>query len=245
MAWDIISGITGDPESPLHTGSHPELSDSMLRVYQALDEELGNIEKLLPADTQLLMMSDHGFGGISNAVLYPNCWLRDQGFVNWKGANSRRWSRVVDWSKNLGIAYLPVSLKRLIYKLLGARLANVEGNVRFSMINWQNSLAFFDENPYYPSLWINLKGRWPHGTVEPGEEYERVRSELIERLRGWRHPDTDEPIVKGAYRREEVYEGSCLDEAPDHRCPLESTPELLICIPCQLEIVIWTMDRNA
>ena len=42
-----------------------------------------------------------------------------------------------------------------------------------------------------------------------------LRSDLIERLEDWRHPDTGERIVERAYRREEVYSGSCLDEAPD------------------------------
>jgi predicted AlkP superfamily phosphohydrolase/phosphomutase len=38
---------------------------------------------------------------------------------------------------------------------------------------------------------------------------------LIERLEDWRHPDSGERIVLRAYRREEVYSGPHLDEAPD------------------------------
>src|SRR5690606_30685900 len=46
-------------------------------------------------------------------------------------------------------------------------------------------------------------------------EYEAVRSQLIEMLEDWRHPETGEKIVLRAYRREEVYSGPCLEEAPD------------------------------
>src|SRR5262249_59443287 len=54
-----------------------------------------------------------------------------------------------------------------------------------------------------------------HGTVERGKPYEDLRSRVIQELEAWRHPETGEPIVEKAYRREEVYTGPCVDEAPD------------------------------
>lgn len=205
----------GDVDSPLHTNSHPELRDSMFQVYEALDKALGELIERLPAGTQFMMMSDHGFGGISNTALFPNCWLRTLDCLQFRGSVSQTWSRMTDWTKTKAVAYLPVWVKRAIYKLMGARLANIEGNVRFAAINWNQTRAFFDENPYYPTLWINLKGRQPKGTVEPGDEYEKLRTELIDQLKSWRHPETNEPIVKDAYRREEVYHGVCIESAPD------------------------------
>jgi len=65
------------------------------------------------------------------------------------------------------------------------------------------------------SNYANLKGRQPHGTVEPGAEYESLRTELIQQLEDWRHPESGERIVLRAYRREEVYDGPFLREAPD------------------------------
>jgi predicted AlkP superfamily phosphohydrolase/phosphomutase len=38
---------------------------------------------------------------------------------------------------------------------------------------------------------------------------------LIQELQAWRHPQTGEPIVEKAFRREEVYTGPCLQEAAD------------------------------
>src|SRR5205823_6613802 len=57
--------------------------------------------------------------------------------------------------------------------------------------------------------------RQPQGVVEPGAPYERVRDRLIEELEAWRHPETGEPVVDKAYRREELYSGPYLEEAPD------------------------------
>ena len=87
--------------------------------------------------------------------------------------------------------------------------------MRYTIIDWSGTEAYFDENPYYPAAWINLRGRQPGGIIERGQHYEKVRNRLIERLQNWRHPATGDPIVENAYRREDVYSGPCLEEAPD------------------------------
>ena len=43
----------------------------------------------------------------------------------------------------------------------------------------------------------------------------REAQRLIAKLEAWRHPVTGKPIVEKAYRREEVYSGPWLEEAPD------------------------------
>lgn len=204
-----------DRQSPLFTSQPPGMEDSILRVYQELDRQLGELKQLLPDGTSLLMMSDHGFGGVSNSVLYPNCWLREHGLLRFRGGVARWASRALDAVKLRAVAMLPSKVKRMIYRASRGRLGGIEAKVRYGIIDWANTKAYFDENPYYPVLWINLRGRQPNGTVEPGDEYESLRSELIERLEDWRHPDTGERIVLRAYRREEVYSGPCLEEAPD------------------------------
>ena len=75
-----------DRHSPLFTAEPPGMQDSILRVYQELDRQLGELQASRAADTTLLMMSDHGFGGVSNSVLYPNCWLRERGILRFRGA---------------------------------------------------------------------------------------------------------------------------------------------------------------
>lgn len=204
-----------DPESPLYANSPPGLQDSILRVYQALDRQLGEIRQMMPEDATLLMMSDHGFGGVSNAVLYPNCWLREQGLLAFRGAVSRVRSRLLNTIKMQAVARLPNAAQRLLSRVAQRQLGGVEARVRFGMIDWSRSKAYFDENPYYPSLRVNLHGREPRGIVAPGVEYEQVRDELIARLEDWRHPATGEKVVRQALRREDAYVGPCLSEAPD------------------------------
>lgn len=59
-----------------------------------------------------------------------------------------------------------------------------EGKV---VIDWSRTRAFVSG---FLMLNINLKGRDPEGIVEPGREYEQLKEELIELLRGWIDPET-------------------------------------------------------
>ena len=47
-------------------------------------------------------------------------------------------------------------------------------------MDWPKTMAW-GEGGYYSRLFLNVKGREPQGSIEPGD-YERVRSELIEKL---------------------------------------------------------------
>src|SRR5262249_49742263 len=69
-----------DPSSPLYT-AQATAGDAIARVYQELDRELGELLDRLPPDTTVMMMSDHGFGGVGDWVIYPNAWLQEKGFL--------------------------------------------------------------------------------------------------------------------------------------------------------------------
>ncbi len=66
-------------------------------------------------------------------------------------------------------------------------------------------------------FFINLKGRDPTGCVEPGE-YEEVRERLIEKLNSLKDPGTGTPLVQRIWKKEELYHGPKLENAPDVLC---------------------------
>ena len=80
-------------------------------------------------------------------------------------------------------------------------------------IDWAHTRAFAQGKE--GSLFINLKGRDPHGIVAPGSEYEAVRQAVIDRLGGLRDPDTGESAVTRVCRREELFDGPMTNLAPD------------------------------
>ncbi len=64
-------------------------------------------------------------------------------------------------------------------------------------------------------IFINLRGREPLGSVDPGKEYEALRDELIEALGQLREPQSGELVIERVYRREEIYSGDCYPRAAD------------------------------
>ncbi|HNR95092.1 MAG TPA: alkaline phosphatase family protein [Kiritimatiellia bacterium] len=65
------------------------------------------------------------------------------------------------------------------------------------------------------SLYLNLRGREPEGTVGPGAEAEALKDELIARLKAERDPATGQPPVTNVFRPEEIYSGPFVSLAPD------------------------------
>ena len=225
--WDCFTMVFGesdgvshyfwqfcDPRSPFFI-ARPDLGDSILRVYQELDRQLAELTASVPDDTIVVVMSDHGSGGVSPWVLFPNLWLQEQGLIRLRGESSRQFSRLQQKMKQWGIRMLPSALQRLLYRNALKALGRYEAGVRYGIIDWSATQAYFDENPYFPVIRVNVKGVRPHGIVSPGAEYERVCDRLIEALESWRHPVTGERIVEQAYLRDEIYHGEAFDEAPD------------------------------
>jgi len=69
-------------------------------------------------------------------------------------------------------------------------------------IDWSKTKAW-GEGGYYGRLFMNVKGREPQGIIEP-DEYEKVRSELIEKIAAIEDPDGIN-IGSIAYRPEDLY----------------------------------------
>jgi predicted AlkP superfamily phosphohydrolase/phosphomutase len=204
-----------DPQSPLFTEQPTGLRDAILRVYQELDRQAGELLEMVPPDTAVLMMSDHGFGGVGDWTIYPNAWLQQKGFLSMRRQGKQLLGRAINALKLWAVAHFPARLQRLLYRCGGRLLGLLESRVRYGQIEWTGTKAYFDENPYFPVLRVNLRGRQPGGIVEPGEEYDEVRDRLIQELESWRHPVTGAAIVEKAYRREEVYDGPCVEQAAD------------------------------
>jgi len=64
-------------------------------------------------------------------------------------------------------------------------------------------------------IYINLKGREPRGSVEPGREFEAVCEEIAGRLLGLRNPDNGEPVIERVERWDRLYGANVCGVAPD------------------------------
>ncbi len=85
-----------------------------------------------------------------------------------------------------------------------------------SNIDWPRTKVFtVGGSEAGAAMFINLKGRNQNGVVQPGDEYELVRQDIIDKLRSLPDPETGEPIDIQVFRKEEVYQGRYLTSAPD------------------------------
>ena len=203
-----------DPASPLKNGLAPDrgLSGGMLRVYQKADEAIGRFLDVASEDTSVIVMSDHGNGGNGDKAVYLNRWLENERLLRFKAGNGFV-SAVLEWAKRFGLRVIPPRIKQMLYRLTS--LPNtVESWVRFSAVDWRQSRAYSEETPYFPSIWINLKGREPLGVVEPGD-YASTCDQVKAALEQWRDPYTGQKMVKRVFRREDLYSGPYVDRAPD------------------------------
>lgn len=190
--------------------------DAILKVYQALDEVLGELLDLFGETAHFILLSDHG-AGPTYGVMYINRWLRQEGFLHLKSGAA---TRIKSW---LASKDLLLRAYRLASRLgLGRAAGLVSKPVRnkalnaflsFEDIDWSRTQAYARGS--FGQVYVNLKGREPQGIVEPGPAYERLVEELLARLRALRHPETGESLITGLHRREEVLAGPYLERAAD------------------------------
>jgi len=64
-------------------------------------------------------------------------------------------------------------------------------------------------------IYFNLKGRESQGAVSAGAEYKALQEEIASKLVGLKDPDTGEPVFRAIYRRDDIYKGEFLNNAPD------------------------------
>lgn len=178
-----------------------------------LDARLGEIVRAAGEDANVIVVSDHGFGPLDSSI-YFNKWLAQEGLLALKpasaGARRKAWKRVLN----------AVGIRRSTLTALGRAAgfgSAVERRVQklnpfVGGIDWDRTKVH-----YYPTngFFVNLKGRDMFGVVEPGEEYERVRDDLIGRLSAMRDPRNGERLIPIVKRREEIFAGRNFDKLPD------------------------------
>ncbi len=64
-------------------------------------------------------------------------------------------------------------------------------------------------------IFINIKGKYPKGCVNPGAEERELVAELVEKCKHIRLPETGEEIIEAVHTKEEIYNGPYIEEAAD------------------------------
>ena len=224
--WDCFMALFGEIDTVSHhfwmfcDSSSPrydaagaqDLGDAIGRVYQSLDSVVGRMIEAAGQDVDSLVVSDHGFGGAGDRALYLNRWLAEQGWLAFKGGGGGGLARL---ARRIGPTFVPQRLQEALFRLAGGKLArDIESRARFGAIDWPQTLAYSEELNYFPSIRLNIQGRDPLGAL-PAHGVGAFVEQLREAFSRWKDPETGEPYVARVHRREDLYAGPYVEEAPD------------------------------
>jgi len=196
-------------------------SGEVLRAYQAVDRALGELLAVMDDDTVLVVMSDHGFGTLDRDVSLNQFFL-ERGLLSFSPKKVRPRLPVVGTlpgeagrSKS---GALWDQVQRAVPPLRWRSDRQIRrGEIptllrRWEYVDWDRSVAY--AQGLFGNVFINLRGREPEGCVDPAQ-YHQVREEVAAALGEITDPDDHGPVVDQVYRREELYHGPYLEEAPD------------------------------
>lgn len=214
--WHII-----DETHPRHNKDEASrYRDRVYDYFKRVDEIVGRLIELAGDDPLVLIASDHGFGPV-HKYCSLNIWLLQEGFLQLKRDAMTRAKRLM-----FSLGLTPEFAFKLIKKIPLGKLRPSRGVssqpgaskllgtffLSFNDVDWSKSVAFSKGN--YGQIFVNLEGREPNGVVS-GKEYESVRDEIIERLCALADPLTGKPWIGAVFRREDIYNGPLVEDAPD------------------------------
>jgi predicted AlkP superfamily phosphohydrolase/phosphomutase len=206
---------------PTHPRYDPQAAarfgPGLKRIYQRVDDAVGQMRDRLTDDTTVIVMSDHGFGSL-HYVVNLNLFLLDQGLLKLKkGA----WTRLKAGLFRAGLT--PASfwhlvertgLQNYVWQVSKSTRNKVVGKfLSFNDVDWSQTVAY--SIGHVGQIYVNLKGREPEGIVEPGEQREAVKQQVTAALRQLRHPETGQPLVDRIIPGDQVVHGPYANQGPD------------------------------
>jgi predicted AlkP superfamily phosphohydrolase/phosphomutase len=236
--WDFFMVVFFDTDQMAHyfwrhmDSSHPlhnpqtdaPFQKAIQEYYQRMDAYIGALRQTAGEDANLIVISDHGTGPMYQDV-FLNEWLRREGYLAIEEEVADLKGRYRFFG-SLGLTRdgLSAFLRRNGLGRVERAIKDVIGNgIEFlpktrraefpQAINWEKTRAY--SFGYQGQIYLNVKGREPQGIVAPGEEYDQLRQEIIEKLGALTNPQDGKPVVDQVYKKEEVFQGSYTDFAPD------------------------------
>jgi predicted AlkP superfamily phosphohydrolase/phosphomutase len=197
--WDLLVGVIEspdrvqhmmyrliDPLHPMHDAAlASQFADAIRAVYRRADQFVAQVLEMLPPETTVLIVSDHGFHTWRKAVNL-NTWLVQQGYMSLQGdtpgdkklddlfgGGGEFWENV-DWTRTRAYA---MGLGQIYFNLRGR-----EGQ------------GIVSPGAEYTALADELS--------------KRLLADLID-------PDSKQRIVRAVYKRDDVYAGEYLAAAAD------------------------------
>jgi predicted AlkP superfamily phosphohydrolase/phosphomutase len=204
--WPAVTAFTRSdaPGGPL---------ESLLRdFFVQLDRSLGELVDAFP-DASVMVASDHGFGPCAERMVYPDVWLEEKGFLVRRGRSAERSGRRPRRSIR---GTVRGALEKLLPGGLAARIVSTGRDRQTRLLeslDRERSVACFAslDNARFGGIRLLDEAK---SRLGGGDEAALVL-EIIASLREMHDPETDEPLLAGAWRREEVFPDARVDFLPE------------------------------
>ena len=199
-------------------------------AYVGLDTAIDKLVRAAGEGATVFVISDSGAGPLSSGVNI-NQYLEQQGFLartpGYKpptratpGAHSTAQVKSTGGTAE--------TLRRTVQKILRGPLkplyftinyrlrplkAWIQSHLSGSSIDWSKTRAY--SRGQWGYIYINCKGRDPHGIVAPGADYDAVCAQIAAAFEKLIDPATGEKAASRVWRRDELYHGPMVELAPD------------------------------
>lgn len=193
-----------------HSDYSPEEEKIVRKYYEYVDEKIGELLEILGKTTNVLIISDHGFGP-SYGEIYLNNLLKRYGYFKpKKRVNPLRY--VFSFLETSGLANKLRGLLQIdIFRFLPKWVQNFikRGRAEDIEADWRKTKAYC--TGILGDIRINLKNREPEGIVER-KDYKKVREEIIKIVS---KDDSVSDLLEGVHKKEEIFNGPYLKEISD------------------------------
>lgn len=206
-----------DPANPFRT--------VIESAYVALDAAIGKLQEAAGPNTTVFVISDAGAGPMKSGV-NVNQFLEQEGFLH-RSRKSQAADEADEPSEHKvsfleqvrhtaqgilqrdAFRWLYYAVNRYLQPLkvwMQTRLSN-------SDIDWSRTQAY--SRGQWGYIYVNLKGRDPHGIVNPGAQYDEVCKRISASFEKLIDPQTGQKAATRVWRRDELYHGPGVEFAPD------------------------------
>jgi len=186
-------------------GKNDSIGREVDKYFRYLDERIGNLMQLAGKDANIVFLSDHGFAKLKGA-LYINKWLLDKGLLH---PAKRNGNFIWNMASTLKKFVKKIGLAKIIKGAMGESKTDYIV-LKTHKIDWQRTKAFLFLSD---GIRINLRKREIYGSVDMAD-FEETRNEIIRGLMAIKNT-MKEPIIEKVFKKEEVYSGNQIDNAPD------------------------------
>ena len=191
------------------------LDDGLLRIYRAIDRAIGELIAAAPPDTHVAVISCFGMRPNTNGVSVLPRVL--EGLGHQAARPPSRASRRTEFARSVALTAVPRPLARRVRSwFLPADASDRHTEQMWiESTDWTRTRAWAEAEPGSGWIRLNVRGREPHGTVEPGAEYDELCAQIAADLLELRNADTGDPAVEAVLHRGEVTSGPNIDALPD------------------------------